>query len=321
MAESQKNQSKTREQVRSVRITERHDGQRLDNFLIRELKGVPRTRIYRIIRRGEVRVNKKRCKPDFKLSVGDEVRIPPVREGKRSIPSKISPAIAELLQSSVLLETDLLLVINKPAGLSVHGGSGVRLGIIEALRQMKQEWRHAELAHRLDRDTSGCLIIAKKANALKQIQDEFKGKRVEKIYHALVHGQWPEEIVEISAPLRKNQLSSGERIVQVSADGKSAETRFTVLERYAMASLLEVSPTTGRTHQIRVHCQYAGYPILGDQKYGPKSMQNELKPIKKLCLHAAKIRFSDPASDGWLEVEALGIKSSEALNLNYDLYI
>lgn len=304
MSDSQQTKIGNPDQVRVVHVTERHEGQRLDNFLIRELKGVPRTRIYRLIRRGEVRVNKKRSKPEFKLSKGDQVRIPPVREGKSSKQEKLSSGLAELLTNSLLMETDLLLVINKPAGLSVHGGTGIRLGLIEALRQLREDWRHLELAHRLDRDTSGCLVIAKKPNALKQIQEQFKEKHVEKTYHALVHGHWPEELTTMDAPLRKNQLSSGERVVVVDKQGKAAETGFRVLQRLNESSLVEASPKTGRTHQIRVHCQYAGHPIIGDAKYGPKQPVAALKKAKKLCLHAAKIRFSDPSSDGWLEVEA-----------------
>lgn len=299
----QKNKD-SREQVRVVPITERHEGQRLDNFLIRELKGVPRSRIYRLIRRGEVRVNKKRSKPEFKLSIGDQVRIPPIRESQPAKQEKPSPGLAELLDKSLLLETDLLLVINKPAGLSVHGGSGIRLGLIEALRQMRAEWQHLELAHRLDKDTSGCLIIAKKPRALKQIQQEFKKQRVEKTYHALVHGQWPAALTRVDVPLKKNQLSSGERIVKVDRAGKEAETHFKVLQRLPQASLIEASPVTGRTHQIRVHCQYAGHPIIGDPKYGPKVSSATFKGAKKLCLHAAKVRFADPSRDGSLEVEA-----------------
>ena len=292
------------DQVQVVSITERHDGQRLDNFLIRELKGVPRSRIYRLIRRGEVRINKKRCKPESKLSLGDNVRIPPVSNVKETTSAKLTPGISELLQASVLLETEALLVINKPAGLSVHGGSGVRLGIIEAMRQIMPEWSQLELAHRLDRDTSGCLIIAKKANALKKIQEDFKVKTVEKTYHALVHGEWPEDIASVVAPLKKNQLTSGERIVRVDPNGKESETLFRCLQSFQGASLLEASPTTGRTHQIRVHCQYGGHPIIGDLKYGPKGAQNKFKRVKKLCLHAAKIRFSDPVSNGIVEVAA-----------------
>ena len=297
-------QKSIKHEVKVVRISERHDGQRVDNFLIYELKGVPRTRIYRLIRRGEVRVNKKRIKPSFKLSCGDEVRIPPTWKNEVLIKRNITPGIAKLLDDAVLLETNLLLVINKPAGLSVHGGSGVRTGIIEALRQIRAEWGNAELAHRLDKDTSGCLVIAKMPKALKMIQNEFREKRVEKTYHALVHAKWPEQLKKIDMPLKKNQLHSGERLVRIDKEGKTAETHFKVLQHFGRASLIEAVPTTGRTHQIRVHCQHAGYPIIGDSKYGPKMVPKELRSVRSLCLHAAKIRFSDPASDQMLKVEA-----------------
>lgn len=304
-------------QVQLLRIKERSDGQRLDNFLIRELKGVPRSRIYRLIRRGEVRVNKKRRKPEYKLEFGDEVRIPPVRQGETSKVAKISPGLADLLNNNVLLETDLVLALNKPAGLSVHGGSGIRLGLIEALRQMRAEWSNLELVHRLDRDTSGCLLISKKPNALKQLQEEFKARRVQKTYHALVHGQWPEDTLSITAPLLKNQLSSGERLVCVAKDGKASETHFKVLEQYQQACLLEAEPVTGRTHQIRVHCQYAGNPIIGDAKYGLKQSQSTLKVVKNLCLHAAKLRIKDPSADGILEVTAPWDKYFSEVNLRF----
>lgn len=293
-----------KDQVQLVRISEQHNGQRLDNFLIRELKGVPRSRIYRLIRRGEVRVNKKRSKPDLKLFYGDKVRIPPIRTGKSRDITTVSAGLAQLLENSLLLETDLLLVINKPAGLSVHGGTGIRLGLIEALRQIREEWRNLELAHRLDRDTSGCLVIAKNPNILKWIQTEFKERRVEKTYHVLVHGKWPKELEKVDAAIQKNQFSSGERVVQVQEGGKAAETYFKVLQHFSQATLMEAKPTTGRTHQIRVHCQHAGYPIIGDQKYTADFIPEALKSVKKLCLHATKIRFSDPASDRKLEVEA-----------------
>ncbi|MDG2250815.1 MAG: RluA family pseudouridine synthase [Gammaproteobacteria bacterium] len=292
------------DQVQLVSITERHDGQRLDNFLIRELKGVPRSRIYRLIRKGEVRVNKKRCKPDTKLSLGDNIRIPPVSNVREISSKSITPGLSELLTNSILLESDIMMVLNKPAGLSVHGGSGVRLGLIEAMRQIKKEWSHLELAHRLDRDTSGCLVIAKTSKFLKLIQGEFQKNAVDKTYLALVHGEWPQNLLAIDVPLKKNQLNSGERVVKVNTDGKSSKTLFKCLERFRGASLLEANPVTGRTHQIRVHCQYAGHPIIGDLKYGPKGSENMFKRVSKLCLHAARIRFPDPVTHGTLEVEA-----------------
>jgi 23S rRNA pseudouridine955/2504/2580 synthase len=281
-----------------------HQGQRLDNFLFRELKGLPRTRVYRLIRRGEVRVNKKRCKPDLKLSSGDELRIPPVgiRVGAK-IP-QVSDGLATKLLDSVLHETDLLLVLNKPAGISVHGGSGVRLALVDALRQIRPEWSGLELAHRLDRDTSGCLLLAKKSDALKYFQREFKMQRIRKRYLAFVHGSWPKRLVKVDAPLLKNEISSGERVVKVSRHGKEAETHFKVLRTYAAASLIEASPITGRTHQIRVHCQHAGYSIIGDQKYWTKGCSEQLKGIKTLCLHASNIEFSDPASNKIIKIEA-----------------
>ena len=197
-----------------------------------------------------------------------------------------------------------MLVLNKPAGLSVHGGTGVRLSLIDALRQIKPEWSELELAHRLDRDTSGCLLLAKKSSTLKYLQNEFKLKRIRKRYLAFVHGSWPKELVRIDAPLLKNEVSSGERIVKVMPHGKAAETYFNVLESYAAASLLEATPITGRTHQIRVHCQYAGYSIVGDKRYGPKKCAESLKSIKTLCLHASTIEFRDVVSDRITRINA-----------------
>jgi len=287
-----------------MRVIERYDGQRLDNFLFRELKGVPRSRVYRLIRRGEVRVNKKRCKPDLKINSGDEVRIPPITVNSEHRIARISNNLAEMLTESVLYESEHLLVINKPAGLSVHGGTGVRLSLIDALRQIKNGWSELELAHRLDRDTSGCLVLSKKPNILKELQEIFKLKSIEKRYLMLVHGCWPKDLIKVEAPLQKNEISSGERIVKVVANGKKSETRFELLETLTNCSLIEASPITGRTHQIRVHCQYVGYPIVGDQKYGPKACPEPLKRIKKLCLHASRIRFSEPESNRPLDIEA-----------------
>lgn len=292
------------EKVRLVRVLEPQIGQRLDNFLIRRLKGVPRSRVYRLIRRGEVRVNKKRCKPERKLELGDEVRIPPFTGASVATPAKVNPGLHDFLLRSLLYEDDQLLVINKPPGLAVHGGSGIRLGLIEALRQLKPEWAELELAHRLDRDTSGCLIVAKKALFLKHVQHEFKVRSVKKHYLAIVHGCWPDSLVEVDAPLQKNQLSSGERIVRVRDSGKPCLTLFRVRQRYQQATLLEAMPETGRTHQIRVHCQYAGHPIVGDARYTRNAPNKELAKVKNLCLHASKIRFSVPDSTAAIEVAA-----------------
>jgi len=291
-------------EVQLLRVQEAQSGQRLDNFLMRRMKGVPRSRIYWLIRRGEVRVNKKRCKPDRKLESGEEVRIPPFTGDSEQTPGKPGPGLQQLLLDSVVYEDEHLLVINKPAGLSVHGGTGVRLGLIEALRQMRPEWAGLELAHRLDRDTSGCLIIAKNSLFLKEIQTDLKERSVQKTYFALVHGDWPVAISEVDAPLQKNELSAGERIVRVAKDGKPSLTRYRILRRFDSATLVEASPETGRTHQIRVHCQYAGHPIIGDSKYGMKSADVRLNRIKTLCLHASRIRFLARHINQTLEVKA-----------------
>ena len=293
-----------KKEVTIISILQRYEGQRLDNFLFRELKGVPRSRVYRLIRRGEVRVNKKRCKPDLKLRAGDDVRVPPIKVKSDRKVGGISQGLTDRLTGSVLYETDLILVLNKPAGLSVHGGSGVGLSLIDALRQIKTDWSELELVHRLDRGTSGCLLLTKNTNVLKYLQNEFKLRSVEKRYLVLVHGCWPKDLVKIKAPLQKNEMRSGERIVKVTAGGKKSETRFRLLETYHNASLVEANPVTGRTHQIRAHCQHAGYPIIGDQKYGSKVDPKRLKGINTLCLHASHIRFSDPASDSYLEIDA-----------------
>lgn len=306
------------DKVQLVRVLSPQDGQRLDNFLMRRMKGVPRSRVYWLVRRGEVRVNKKRCKPERKLVIGDEVRIPPFTGITVQKPGKPSPGIQQLLIDSILFEDDHLLVINKPAGLSVHGGTGVRLGVIEALRQMRPEWAGLELAHRLDRDTSGCLVIAKNSLFLKHIQDDLKEKNVEKTYLALVHGHWPEDSREVNAPLQKNELSGGERIVRVARDGKPSLTRFRVKQRYTGATLIEAMPETGRTHQIRVHCQYAGHPIVGDSKYGEKSADPALNRVKSLCLHARQIRFKAPHLNKYIEVAAPVDKTLDGILANLE---
>ena len=295
----------TESSVKTITISRQSDGQRLDNFLIKELKGVPRSRIYRLIRRGEVRLNKKRCKPDLKLSIGDRVRIPPVRVSSNIAKAGIiSPGLAKILSDSILFETKELLVLNKPAGFAVQGGTGIRVNIIDAMREMKSEWRELELAHRLDRDTSGCLLFTKKINILRELQLQFKLKTVKKVYFAIVHGGWPDNLTLVNAPLLKNRLSSGERIVKVAKDGKPSETKFKVIERFKSATMIEARPITGRTHQIRVHCQYAGHPIVGDLKYSVDDTNNDLSSVKNLCLHAAEIEFFDSSSKKPVRVTA-----------------
>lgn len=273
--------------VQMLVVPERQSGQRLDNFLLRELKGLPRSRVYRLIRTGEVRVNRGRCKPDTRLSRGDQVRVPPFAGRRPAHIGTPTDKLRQRLEDSVLFENEALLVLNKPSGMPVHGGSGIALGLIEALRQIRPEWMEAELAHRLDRDTSGCLVIAKEADFLRHMQVELRTGKVEKTYLALVHGAWPEKLDTIDLPLRKNELASGERIVRANPDGKPALTTFRIRERLSDATLLQIGLETGRTHQIRVHCQSAGHPIIGDEKYGT----NTAIPHKYLALHAWQIAF------------------------------
>lgn len=290
--------------VQIVRIEKSHIGQRLDNFLIRRLKGVPRARVYRLIRRGEVRVNKKRCKPERKLDLGDEVRIPPYSSNYSQQTAKPSPALQEFLLKSILLENDDFLVINKPAGMSVHGGGGVAMGLIEALRQCRAEWAGLELAHRIDRGTTGCLVVAKNTIFLKYIQNLLKVKDVKKHYLALVHGNWPESLNLVDAPLQKEPIGEHERIVRVLENGKPSLTRFAVKQHFEGASLIEAMPETGRTHQIRVHCQHSGHGIVGDEKYTFKAKNSALAKVNNLCLHAWKIEFEMPEGAPAVRVEA-----------------
>ena len=299
-----KSNSSVSDSVQLVRVEKSHIGQRLDNFLIRHLKGVPRTRIYRLIRRGEVRVNKKRCKPERKLDIGDEVRIPPYTSNYSEHTAKPSPALQEFLLNSILFENDELLVINKPAGMAVHGGSSVAMGLIEALRQCKPNWGELELAHRIDRGTTGCLVISKNSIILKHIQRQFKVKNIKKHCLALGHGSWPGSLTLVDAALQKDPVGENERIVRVLESGKPSLTRFAVKQHFDGASLIEAMPETGRTHQIRVHCQHSGHGIVGDDKYTFKAKNSTLAKVKNLCLHAWKIEFDMPEGAAPISVEA-----------------
>ncbi len=260
---------KTGLQVSFVTIGEDHLGQRIDNFLITHLKGVPKSAVYKILRKGEVRVNKKRIKPVYKLQLNDVVRIPPIKvaEKEEFVPKKLDKV--KQLEDAILFEDKYLMVINKPSGMAVHGGSGLSYGLIEALRVLRPEERSLELVHRLDRDTSGCLLISKRRSVLTDLHKQLREKTMEKNYWALVDGQWDSKTKNVTEGLRKNTLKSGERVVRVdNTEGKPSHTRFRVLERYAECSLVQASPVTGRTHQIRVHTQCKGHPIACDDKYG-----------------------------------------------------
>ncbi len=282
--------------VRFVTVDEDQTGQRLDNFLRVVLKGVPKTRIYRIIRKGEVRVNKGRAKADTKLQGGDVVRVPPVRVSEAKAPVVPGMDVARKIETAILYEDDALLVLNKPSGMAVHGGSGISLGVIEALRQLRPDCRFLELVHRIDRDTSGCLLIAKKRSLLRHLHAQIREHHMLKVYNALVDGRWPARKEAVSAPLQKNVLKSGERMVSVNPEGKKSRTRFKVLQRYGEATLVEASLETGRTHQIRVHTLHAGHPILGDSKYGHEYTHELTGKIglQRLFLHAAKVGINLP---------------------------
>ena len=293
--------------VRIVAISEEEAGQRIDNFLRTQLKGVPKSMIYRILRKGEVRVNKKRIKPEYKLEAGDGVRIPPVRVAERE-EAAISPKLDRVasLANAILYEDDYILVLNKPSGTAVHGGSGLSFGVIEGLRALRPEARFLELVHRLDRDTSGILLVAKKRSALRSLHEQLREKGMQKDYLALVRGQWPSHVKVVQAPLLKNILQSGERVVRVSSEGKPSETRFKVEERYAQATLVKASPVTGRTHQIRVHTLHAGHPIAFDDRYGEREFDKLLAPtgLRRLFLHAAALSFTHPHSGDRMRMEA-----------------
>ncbi len=289
----------TQQSVRFVTVEPDLAGQRVDNFLRTQLKGVPKSMIYRILRKGEVRVNKGRVKPEYKLVADDVVRIPPVRvsEGTPGPSPKLDKIAA--LESQILFEDERIIVINKPSGIAVHGGSGLSFGLIEGLRALRPDANFMELVHRLDRDTSGCILIAKKRSALRHMHEQLRTGKMDKRYQALVAGQWPENRFKVKAPLRKNVLQSGERMVSVSEDGKPSETRYRILQKFDTATLLEASPITGRTHQIRVHCLHAEHPIACDPKYGDAEFDESMrqKGLNRLFLHAHSISLIHPGTE------------------------
>lgn len=298
---------KTENQAQFIDISDDEAGQRIDNFLLSKLKGVPKSMIYRIIRKGEVRVNKGRIKPEYKLLEGDQVRVPPVRVAEREtapVSAKLDKVAA--LADCILYEDESILVINKPSGTAVHGGSGLSFGVIEGLRALRPEARFLELVHRLDRDTSGILLVAKKRSALRALHEQLRLKQMQKDYLALVRGNWQSHTKVVQAPLLKNILQSGERIVRVSSEGKPSETRFKVEERFENATLVKASPVTGRTHQIRVHTLHAGHPIAFDDRYGDKQFDSQLADtgLKRLFLHAYALKFTHPKSGEEMRVVA-----------------
>lgn len=303
--------------VRYEEIDAERAGQRLDNYLIYMLKGVPKTHIYRLMRKGEVRINKGRTRPDYRLQAGDIVRIPPVRTATDQARQLISGTDMQQrygwLEECILYEDDVLLVVDKPSGLAVHGGSGISLGLIETLRGLRPQARFLELVHRLDRDTSGCLVVAKKRSALLTLHAMLREGQVDKRYLALIRGVWGGQARVIDAPLQKHHLPSGERRVNVGAEGKESASRFTPQRTFTAcdelvsgASLVEIRLLTGRTHQARVHAAHVGQPIAGDDKYGDKLFDRELRALglQRLFLHAASLRFAHPETGREVSVAA-----------------
>ncbi len=297
--------------VHFIEIEADSAGQRLDNFLLCHLKGVPRSRVYRLVRQGEVRINKGRSKPGYRLQSGDVIRIPPVRT---ALPARSRTPSASLqwLNQCILFEDDQLLAINKPSGLAVHGGSGVSLGLIEALRQLRKQDRYLELVHRLDRDTSGLLLVAKKRSTLRELHRQLRQGRIRKIYSALLKGKPKTSAWRVDMALTKNQLRSGERVVLVDEEGKPSQSRFSVQHYYPettasrSACLVEIELITGRTHQARVHAAYTGHPIAGDDKYGDRDFNANMATVglSRLFLHATRLELVHPAKAFKLRLEA-----------------
>jgi 23S rRNA pseudouridine955/2504/2580 synthase len=304
MAEVSKNS------VTQAIVTEDEQGQRLDNFLLKICKGVPKSHVYRILRSGEVRVNRKRADASYRLQLGDILRIPPVRIAQKA--EEIVAGAEIKAELPILYEDEALLVVDKPSGIAVHGGSGVSFGVIEALRRQRPLAKFLELAHRLDRETSGILLIGKKRSALVALHDMFRdgglggARGADKRYLVLIKGRWMDPLRQVKLPLLKYLLDSGERRVRVAEQGKAAHTVFRLLARWENFSLLEAELKTGRTHQIRVHLAHLGYPIAGDEKYGDFALNKALPKdgLKRMFLHAWKMHFAHPTSGEALALEA-----------------
>ena len=294
-------------QVQWIEVGEEDAGQRLDNFLMRRFRRLPKSLIYRIVRKGEVRVNKKRAKVSDRLQVGDVVRVPPVRQVEAAPQTRFDETARQRFEALVLYEDADVLVVNKPSGMAVHGGSGLSWGLIELARVARPHARRLELVHRLDRDTSGVLLLAKKASVLKALHEQVRRHQMKKVYQALVAGFWQPVRQKVDLPLRKNQLKSGERIVVVDHQaGKPSESLFERLEGCEKVSRVRVQLKTGRTHQIRVHAQAASHPLLGDEKYGDVAANRQARQcgLRRLALHAWQLGFEHPTQERWLEIEA-----------------
>ena len=306
----------SKDSVSLITVAEHEAGQRLDNYLIKILKGVPKSHIHRIIRAGEVRLNKKRCKPDSRIQTGDLLRIPPVRTAEKQRSSETRAQAVPAREFTIIYEDDALLVIDKPAGIAVHGGSGVSFGVIEQIRRARPEARYLELVHRLDKDTSGLLMIAKKRSALVKLHEAIRNDHPKKIYLALGVGKLPNDSFHVKLPLFKYTGAQGEKMVRVSEDGQSAHTIFRVLNRFSddllhqvglsHLTLVQATLKTGRTHQIRVHLQSQHCPIAGDERYGDYQANKRLQKLglKRMFLHAAELHLDHPLTGEKLILKA-----------------
>ena len=306
----------SKDSVSLITVAEHEAGQRLDNYLIKILKGVPKSHIHRIIRAGEVRLNKKRCKPDSRIQTGDLLRIPPVRTAEKQRSSENRAQAVPAREFTIIYEDDALLVIDKPAGTAVHGGSGVSFGVIEQIRRARPEARYLELVHRLDKDTSGLLMIAKKRSALVKLHEAIRNDHPKKIYLALGVGKLPNDRFHVKLPLFKYTGAQGEKMVRVSEDGQSAHTIFRVLNRFSddllhqvglsQLTLVQATLKTGRTHQIRVHLQSQQCPIAGDERYGDYQANKRLQKLglKRMFLHAAELHLDHPLTGKKLILKA-----------------
>jgi len=291
----------SKESATLLEVGEESAGQRIDNFLLRVAKGVPKSHVYRILRSGEVRVNKGRVGADYRLEMGDCVRVPPIRTAE-----KVAGPAVPAREFAIAYEDDALIVLDKPAGTAVHGGSGVSFGVIEQLRRARPEAKLLELAHRLDRETSGLLVVAKKRSALTKLHDLFRDGGISKRYYALVKGRWMNPTQHVRLALHKYLTAEGERRVTVSPEGKESHSIVRLVARWQNFSLVEVELKTGRTHQIRVHLSHLGFPLAGDDKYGDFSLNKDLQKagLKRMFLHAAKLTFKHPLSGEPVSLEA-----------------
>ena len=299
--------------VKQIVISKDESGQRIDNFLHRYFGNLPKSRVYQMLRKGEVRVNKGRIKQTYKLIAGDEIRIPPVYLQEQNNVEKPTAAFIERISNSIIYEDDDLSVINKPSGIAVHGGTGQKHGVIDVLRCISPEY---ELVHRLDKETSGCLLLAKNRQVLRKLNEAIKTTDVKKYYRALLAGQISRKNFIVNQSLKKSRIQGGERLVQIDGDGKKSLTKFTCVSKFGKATLVDVELGTGRTHQIRVHSAEIGHPVIGDDKYGDKIINKTFRRLglKRMFLHASRISLEHPISGANLNIEApLDLKLTEFL--------